>query len=512
MKEFFASSPVIAWGLVSVMMAGFVIMLMWEKMKWWWHNTWFGFPVIGRIATLSKDLNVDSTTGWFKAERTLCSDYKKFIRINDEHDFNEKITYITKAGDLGRSNTPTWIWILTIALVFVEAMGFSYVLAGYTIPGASENTQQYGALGIAFLVSVILVAFTHFSGHELYVSGKIKQARQDWSEDESIQANGDRFKFRTAEVALNKPQSCDDEFPSYTQLSNRVGTQPSYKITIATIICVLIVAIGATYVRGQVLEDQLLMEVTNKTEDISLSVNTDDGLDMSTELDASQLPADDVEEQAKVERKAVDESMDNHRRGGWGTFIVLAFIFIFLQLLGVIFGFKWGFAGKESWRAYNAIGRGRYSTYADVREHYQEVADTAQAKLENLQQKLMAKLIKSGNSKKIAGKTFRNFMEEERALQTKEYQEQREHASARAAANKSGLAVPAMPSNSHSPQADSLAEVIAHIDSLQNAQDKKDYLSSLTVDMRTRAVTFIKERKIAEEKAKAEAELDGLFD
>jgi hypothetical protein len=510
MKEFFVSSPILAWSLVSIMAAGFVIMLMWEKMKWWWHNTWFSFPVIGRITSLSKDLNMDTATGWFKAEKTLCSNYKKFIRISDEHDFNEKIAYITKAGDLGRSSTPTFIWILTIALVFIEAMGFSYVLAGYTIPGASENTQQYGAIGIAFLVSVILVAFTHFSGHELYVSGKIKQARHDWSEDESTQPNGERFKFRTGEVALNQPQSCDDMFPSYTQLANRVGTQPNYKITIATIICVLVVAIGATYVRGQVLEDQLLQEVTNKTENISLSLNVDDGLDMFGDLNASQLPAEDVEEQAKVERKATNESIDNHRRGGWGTFIVLAFIFIFLQLLGVIFGYKWGFAGKESFRAYNAIGRGRYSTYADVREHYQEIADIAQAKLENLQQKLMANLINKGNSKKIAGKTFRNFMEEERELQAKEYHQQREYASARAAAIKASTTGPAI--SEPILQSDDLGEIIAHIDSLDSPQDKKSYMASLSTDIRNRAIAFIKERKQAEEKAKEEAELDGLFD
>ncbi len=102
-------------------------------------------------------------------------------------------------------------------------------------------------------------------------------------------------------------------------------------------------------------------------------------------------------------------------------------------------------------------------------------------------------------------------MEEERALQTKEYHEQREHASARAATSRAGVVAPAI-SNHTEPQAETLDEVIARIDSLKNAQDKKDYLSSLTVDMRTRAVTFIKERKFAEEKAKAEAEFDGLFD
>ncbi len=507
MNEFFATYPVAAWSMVSVMVAGFLIMLMWEKMKWWWHNTWYSIPIIGRIASLSGDLNPDQAQGWFKAERALCSDYKKFIRIQDEHDFNEKITYITKAGDLGRADTPKLIWVLTVVLVFVEAMGFSYVLAGYSIPGASENTQQYGAMGIAFMVSVILVAFTHFAGHELYCSSKIKQARQDWAEDESTLANGDKYKFRTGEVALNKPQSCDDEFPPYTHLANRVGTQPSYKITVATIFCVLIVAIGATYVRGQVLEDQLRMEITGKTAEISLSVNAGhDALDLSATNSAEQLPAADVAEQAKAEGLAVDESISNHRRGGWGTFIVLAFIFVFLQLLGVIFGFKWGFAGKESLKAYRAIGCGRYSTYADVRSHYQEIADIAQAKLENLQQKLMAKLISKGNSKKLAGKTFRNFMEEERVLQTKEYEEQREHAAVRAAAHSAPLV------KDTSRQVLSLEAVLAHVDSLADVQEKKEYLASVPADLRTQAAAVIKERKLAAEKAKAEADLDGLFD
>jgi hypothetical protein len=161
MKELFATYPLAAWSVVSVMLAGVAFMLLWDKLKWWWHNTWYGFPLIGKIASLSRDSNRAQETGWFKAERTLCRDYKKFIRIQNEYDFNQKITYLTKAGDLGRKETPSLIWILTIAMVFVEAMGFSYVLAGYTLPGASENLQQTGAYGIAFLISVILVAFTH---------------------------------------------------------------------------------------------------------------------------------------------------------------------------------------------------------------------------------------------------------------------------------------------------------------------------------------------------------------
>ena len=89
MKEFFAASPVLAWSIVSVMIALLTISILWTKVKWWWHNTWYSFPLIGKVSSLSTDTNRDSVDqSWFKAEKTLCRDYKKFIRIQDEHDFN----------------------------------------------------------------------------------------------------------------------------------------------------------------------------------------------------------------------------------------------------------------------------------------------------------------------------------------------------------------------------------------------------------------------------------------
>ena len=110
MKEFFDTYPLAAWSVVSVLMAAIVIMTLWEQVKWWWFNTWVRFPLVGRIARLSRDLNEDSgLPGWHKGESTLCLEYKKFIHIQDEHDFNEKVTYLTKSGDNGRKATPNWI-------------------------------------------------------------------------------------------------------------------------------------------------------------------------------------------------------------------------------------------------------------------------------------------------------------------------------------------------------------------------------------------------------------------
>lgn len=418
MKEFLSTYPFAIWSIVSILLAAIVIMTLWQKVKWWWLNTWYSFPIIGNSARLSRDTNRVSDSGWFKSERKLCQDYKKFIRLRDEHDFNEKITYLARSGDTGRSSTPLLIWVLTCALVFVEAMGFSYVLAGYTIPGASESTQQLGALGIAFLVSVLLVAFTHFAGHEIYVSGKIAEARRSWAD------GGRTHELGGGEVGLAAQQNIDDGKPVYVQLTNRVGAHAKYFVTICTVILVLMVAVGATYVRGKVMEKTLHQAVTGEVAGLTLQ-----GGGLS--INITELPADDAKASAEAQRLAKQDEDAIDTQGSWGTFIVLAFIFVFLQILGIIFGYKWGFAGKDGKKAYDAIGRGRYTSYADVRAHYSDISDTAQARLEDLQQRMMARNGASGTRGVHTGKTFTDFMHEERAKDLQDRQSERDFAELR---------------------------------------------------------------------------------
>lgn len=507
MKEFFHMYPMAAWSLVSVMVAGLVIMMLWQQLKWWWLNTWYSFPVIGKISRLSRDINMEKNDSeWFKSERALCRDYKNFIRVRDRHEFDENINYLNKARDLGRKETPRWIWILTISTIFVEAMGFAYVLAGFTIPGASENMQQYGALGIAFLISIILVAFTHLSGHELFQSSQISNARREWTAANKY-GNLDEPK-----VTLTASQNIDKDQPSYVQFSHRINGNvvPSYKITTVTIVFVLIVAIFSAYVRGTVLEQQLLMETTGKTAESSLALPAEqDGLNLSTTSDDSALPAADVAEQNKAVQKADAEGINNQRHGGWGTFVVLAFVFVFLQILGIIFGFRWGFAGIQSADAYRRNGGGRYASYSELLEHTQEIVDIAQAKLESLQQKLMDYNTKTGTSGIHTKKTFRDFLKEERNNTEQDRVEDRKKAAQRELES-----TPISFDQSLNIEGALTAdEILAKIDVLPNADAKRDYMMKLPADLRNQAAAMIKHRKAeAAEKAKKDVELDGLFD
>jgi hypothetical protein len=87
-------------------------------------------------------------------------------------------------------------------------------------------------------------------------------------------------------------------------------------------------------------------------------------------------------------------------------------MFVFIQILGGIFGYKWGFAGKQSKAAYLGLGRGRYATYDDVLEHKNTIIDEAQARLEDLQQKLEFKNANYGGIALKTHKTFEDFLYE----------------------------------------------------------------------------------------------------
>lgn len=525
-KELFSVSPVLAWSIVSVMFAMLAMVTLWEKIKWWWLNTWMSFPLIGRVATLSKDTNSDTTDkAWFKAEKALCRDYKKFIRIQDEHDFNEKIEYLTKSGDNGRTPTPGWIWVLTVAMVFVEAMGFSYVLAGYTLPGASENMQQTGAYGIAFLISIILVALTHFAGHELHLSTQIKNARRKWVE------GGRKGPFDTVTMPLAKSQSTDDGQPAYTQLANRVGTHESYKLAGLTVVFVVIVAIFATYVRGQVLEKTLHEEVVGKSAEMNISLSSNaDGMNMAVKVAGNPaLPDADIAQNQATKDKAVMDEVNIDRHGGWGTFIVLAFVFVFLQILGVIFGFRWGFAGQNGLAAYRSIGSGRYTTYADVRERYNEIADAAQSKLENLQQMLMDRNSKEGTDGIHPTGTFYNFMKLSREADLRERADEQRHIDEKAASRLAAAAVsqpsptvvvaPSVPVTVAAPVPPivdlsasaiplTVDEAVRQLQSIQDKNAKKDYIHTLPQPMQADVMAAIKAAKEAGNANAARARLD----
>lgn len=396
--------------IVLTIVAGILIKKFWDQVSFFWLRIEMNTPLIGKISRLSKQPGRDES-GWFHAEKDLCGQFRPYFADVDKSPkfYDNCKSYLRKVGELGRKNLGFFGWLAICVMVFIEAMGFSYVLAGFTIPGASESLQQQGAIGIALLISGLLVALTHKTGQELHNNSLVKKARTWWHQT----ANNDPMHPNT-EVSLEHDHK-DDSDPAWRQILSRINTnasvKPSYKVTVSTAIFVICVAVGATYVRGQVLETEQMeihrVDAAMGNDAASAPYSADP---YATD---SGIPAELLESQAKTDEAVDTQIMDANLKGGWATFIVLAVIFIFLQILGVLIGFKTGFSGKESETAYDFShkfkNRDEFEAYHERKRNL--FSQIAQRNLTKLQSKMsnrlnqtatdksMVKMLEEGNSR-----------------------------------------------------------------------------------------------------------------
>lgn len=371
-----------------------VVKRYWDSVGFWLMDFWYGFPVIGKVNRLSKNLELESTSNWFHSEKVLAAAYKNHynkVTANPAY-YNKCKSYIDLANETGRSPFRWYMWVLVFLMVAIEAMGFSYVLAGFTIPGASENVLKMGAVGISFLISVLLVGFTHLSGKELYTNSLMHAAREWWKADTSDKKPKKLIASGTFGIERDDQDSND---PNYIRLLRRVSNtgeaKRRYLVTTWTAVFVVIIAIGATYVRGVVLERELQYETLNGTGHVGNG--------------SSQpfFPPAIAGPQAKADNKAIEDGVNLDRQGGWGTFIILAVLFVFMQIFGVLSGYKYGFVGKESARADKAT-RG-FDTQEDYvawhKRKSDSVVDAAQRRLTDLQSRISNIVEKSSNSNEL---------------------------------------------------------------------------------------------------------------
>ena len=395
--------------IVLTLIAAVIIKIYWEKeIAFWWTCTWYSFPVIGKISKLSKNFSVDGE--WFSSEKTLCSTFARYNRSLDSglEKYDRNKSYLNKIDELGRTPFPLPIWFIISLMVIVEAFGFGYVLSEFFNLNASEAVQVYAGAGIAFILSVILVWFTHLTGHQIYKNTLLEKIRSHGLNTKNLSKSPNGVSI--------EDNHTDDNEPKYVQMYNRINTnlnaKSSWHITIGTVILIICMAIFAILARN---------------ESLNRVIDADKKIEKEQNDYSIPYPNNIVETQEKADNKQIDESYEILKRGSLFTYLALSIIFIFIQILGIIFGFKWGFAGKESLTAYKGL-RG-FKTKEDfeyyVEKNLENIQKIAEQKLIDLQQKMKANrtISLSDEQKKLLDtddRTFRKFLasEEIKKIQT----------------------------------------------------------------------------------------------
>lgn len=359
-----------------------------DALRLWLKSIWYRFPLIGVNARLSKRLGLNDQH-WFNSEIEVCNAFVKNYVENeaDEEHYQQASIYLDKVGDKGVKPLKWYHWLGLSVLVLIEATGFAYVLAGFTLQDASEALQKEAAIAIALLISALLVKLTHAMGGELYCNQQIDKVRLRWQNS----TNKTNIIEPDNSVSLKSLRNhIDDNAPGWQQMANRLDKvnaqfSKSWALTIVTVTFITIVAVGATFVRGQVLEKIAIDEVQGASTTTSALV-----FNNPFESGSSSMPKEGVEAKKKAQKEAAEEKMDAHKKAGWTTFIILAVIFIAMQFYSIYLGFKTTFSGKESKEAYYFINKfDNVTSFVNFYAARQEaVARAAQRALSHLQAKI----------------------------------------------------------------------------------------------------------------------------
>ena len=380
---------------------------------------WYRLPLIGRTSRLAKDSTANAfSDGWYSAERSLCDDFRYFVDAfkRDKDHFNKCHSYLDKTEELGRNKLSFIGWAILLALVVFEAIGFGFVLSKWMMPDMSEQMQTQVAIPIAFVLSAILVFLTHSTGHEIYKNYLAKKVRT-WYE----QYEGDNRRPLTPESFNLENDGGDDEHPRYSQLLNRVDfnatVSRTWWTTGITVFLILLIAVGTFYVRAQAIEESM-----------QYSASQDIGMDFGGALDeeggfggvgAANEPVNEISTEPANEQVSPWDSPAF--RGSIGTYIVLSIVFIALQVVGVLVGYKYGFVGQESADARKYMGK--FNTASEYMKHWEQKRTKAklisQKHLGKLQQKMLRQAKKNNAGledinrlKESARRTFHIYVAE----------------------------------------------------------------------------------------------------
>lgn len=387
--------------VISLMVLVVVVIVWWDRVKYFFMNMMYGMPVIGEISRSSKKPQVRTDGDWFYSEIRLCDDfYSYYGKHNKSAEYYEKCRdYLNKCQETGRRKKGFLLSSLLVFLILFEAVGFAYVLAPFMVQNVSANDASMLAWFTAFLLSIAAVFFTDKMGEEIHRNSLIKKIRT-WYENDR---NNPQDLNKDPKVDLDNTYR-DDLGKSYVQMLNRVPhnatVTSNYPWTIATIIYILIISIGAFMVRSYTL-DSIETEAVN-----TASPFTSSSFPSSTSQ--FELPAEAEVFNQSADKKADDDKKNAVHMASLTTFIILSVIFIAIQALGIMFGYLYSLSGIESAKAWKYTKD--FNNAEEFANYYQrqrdQIARDAQAKLSALQESLSSRITTSGHEREAMLKGF----------------------------------------------------------------------------------------------------------
>ena len=395
-----------------------VIFIVWSRYtrSLWGKDFWVWLPVLGKMAKWSRMTvgidNPDTERGraananytdlvlTTPAERALFSYYADGLKVASPKQFANYREFLILSDQNGRKPMAPFIWIVLAMLTIAEAIGTGLLIAPLLSQDITPNLAVIVGSVIALAIAAIALMITHGAGEDWFRNGLLTRVRKTYDEQSGF---FDRQKQRLSDldpVSPEKEQSIDANNSSIARLAARIGatTRPAmanrwWRIVFAAVF-IIVFGLGTTAYRHYMF---------NKEQDAAHS-----GLDAgaatapsyqsmfsgngsgSTSSDNLPLPdavASAAQQSQQQAQKAIQGDSSKANDAG---IIILALIYVFTQIIGILTGYKYSFFNGDAESAYHGT-QGKMS-YADYRSDVLEpVAQRAESRMEQLRSELAKK-------------------------------------------------------------------------------------------------------------------------
>lgn len=480
---FFLAYRVFIIGIASLILV--VLMLRNQSIRFWIMDSWYRIFKIGKLA---KDPTKSPKNQWGTSENDLCSAYAAHIKKPlNEDEFRDRIDYLAAAYDLGRKPLSLNIKALIIFLSFLEALGFAFMLSSGQFGESSSNAQTGLAIALAAILGIVFPIFMHRAGHSLHRTKVLRDALKSFKA-----AGGTSFDEPLIPLEMNETDRNPKLKPHYVRCASRVKDsatdEGSFFWPAFVVVLMLAIAIGTAYLRIHTFENIQNKETIIQPQSASNPFGTPGGI---------SLPEEITKPQAEATQKARQEISDTEVKTYIAGAIILAIIYIATQGVGLLMGYIYGFAGKDSEAAYEeTMGS---STFKDYRDKLRPRIMLAEARLAELQRCLAEKSHREIQLTCTIPAYLRWAYTEQDKPDDKP--------------------VDSPTITDSQPEIPSLDSAKAHLAGLTDKQAQRNYFLSLPVALQDQLKPWIKQRN-DEEKARQEAaerarskdaELDDLF-
>ena len=395
-----------------------LIFIVWSRYthSLWGKDFWVWLPVFGKMAKWSKmtigidnpdtersraaDANYADHVLTTPAERALFSYYADGLKVASPKQFANYREFLIQSDQNGRQPMAPFIWIILAMLTIAEAIGTGLLIAPLLSQDITPNLAVIVGSVIALAIAAIALMITHGAGEDWFRNGLLTRVRKTYDEQSGFfDRQGQRLRH-VDPVSPEKEQTIDANNSPIARLAARIGatTKPAMANRILrmvfAVVFIVVFGLGTTAYRHYIFNHEqdaansgLNSAAVAAPSYQSMFSGSGSGSATSGNLPLPAAVASAAQQSQQQAQSALEGDSSKANDAG---ILILALIYVFTQIIGILTGYKYSFFNGDAENAYHGT-QGKMS-YADYRSDVLEpVAQRAESRMEQLRSELAKK-------------------------------------------------------------------------------------------------------------------------